>query len=117
MNFDIKYFKEIAHKIFNTHSPSGYSVEIDALLIKLLTDLGYTPTLTNKGNVCVKVEGNSNENEQTEYPIWKPWDGISKDYQIGAIVVHNGEVWESTFAGQNVWEPGTVGDNFWIKKS
>lgn len=61
MNFDITYFKEIAHQIFNTHSPSGYSVEIDNVLVKLLTNLGYETTLTNKGNVCVKVEGNSNE--------------------------------------------------------
>jgi hypothetical protein len=62
------------------------------------------------------LEGNTDEGEQTEYPVWKPWDGISKDYQNGAIVSHNGELWESTFEGQNVWEPGTVGDNFWLKK-
>ena len=50
-----------------------------------------------------------------DYPEWKPWDGISKDYQIGAIVKHNGKVWISTFSGQNVWEPGTVGDQFWAE--
>lgn len=48
-----------------------------------------------------------------DYPEWKPWDGISKDYQEGAIVKHNGKVWISVFSGQNVWEPGTVGDQFW----
>lgn len=48
-----------------------------------------------------------------EYPAWKPWDGISNDYQPGAIVRHKGKVWISTFAGQNVWEPGTVGEQFW----
>lgn len=62
------------------------------------------------------LEGNTDEGEQEEYPAWKPWDGISKDYQKGAIVSHNGKLWESTFEGQNVWEPGTVGDNFWLKK-
>ena len=57
--------------------------------------------------------GISNEPEQPEesgdYPAWKPWDGISKDYQYGAIVSHNGKLWESILAGQNTWEPGTIG--------
>lgn len=49
------------------------------------------------------------------YPAWKPWDGISKDYQQGAVVSHNGQLWESVFAGQNVWEPGTAGtDALWV---
>lgn len=48
-----------------------------------------------------------------EHPEWTPWDGISSDYQPGAIVKHNGKVWISTFAGQNVWEPGVVGVGFW----
>lgn len=50
------------------------------------------------------------------YPAWKPWDGISKDYQPGAIVSHNGDLWQSVFSGQNVWEPGTPGTDFlWVK--
>jgi hypothetical protein len=49
------------------------------------------------------------------YPAWKPWDGISKDYQQGAIVSHNGQLWESVFNGQNVWEPGASGtDALWV---
>lgn len=48
------------------------------------------------------------------YQAWKPWDGISKDYQKGAIVSHDGELWESVFDGQNVWEPGAIGtDALW----
>ena len=50
-----------------------------------------------------------------DYPEWKPWDGISKDYQPGAIVSHKGELWKSTYEGQNVWEPGTVDERFWVK--
>ena len=61
------------------------------------------------------LEGGGNE-EQPEYPAWKPWDGISKDYQKGAIVSHNGELWQSDYAGQNVWEPGTPGtEALWVK--
>ena len=58
--------------------------------------------------------GNSGGAEQPEYPEWKPWDGISKDYLYGAIVSHNGELWISVFNGQNVWEPGAIGtDAMW----
>ena len=54
--------------------------------------------------------------EQPAYPAWKPWDGLSSDYQNGAIVSHNGELWLSVFAGQNVWEPGTAGtESLWVK--
>ena len=61
MNFDINYFKETAHKIFNIDSPSGYSEDINKVLIGLLNELGYTATLTNKGNVALKVAGESSE--------------------------------------------------------
>ena len=49
----------------------------------------------------------------TEYEPWTPWDGISDKYQPGSIVAHNGKTWISNYAGQNVWEPGTVGEQFW----
>lgn len=48
------------------------------------------------------------------YEEWKPWDGISDKYQPGAIVQHGGKLWESVYAGQNVWEPGAVGtESLW----
>lgn len=49
------------------------------------------------------------------YPDWEPWDGLSSQYQQGAVVRHTGQLWQSTYPGQNVWEPGTVDDRFWIK--
>lgn len=61
MNFDINYFKETANKIFNVDSPSGYSHNINKLLLELLKDLGFEGSTTNKGNVYIKVRGNSNE--------------------------------------------------------
>ena len=61
------------------------------------------------------LEGVEDGGETEEYPVWKQWDGISKDYQQGAVVSHNGQLWESKFAGQNVWEPGAVGtETMWI---
>lgn len=63
------------------------------------------------------LEGNDDSgDEPTGYAEWKPWDGISNDYQNGAIVSHNGELWKSVYAGQNVWEPGTAGtESLWVK--
>lgn len=63
------------------------------------------------------LEGNPDEPDVPEgdYPAWKPWDGISTDYQKGAIVSHKGELWESVYDGQNVWEPGTVDERFWVE--
>lgn len=59
----------------------------------------------------VTHEPEQDETNQTGYETWKPWDGISNKYQMGAIVYHpgTGKLWESTFAGQNTWEPGTIG--------
>lgn len=57
-------------------------------------------------------EGDADQN----HPEWEPWDGVSDKYQTGAIVMHNGTVWESVFAGQNVWEPGAPGidERYWV---
>ena len=64
----------------------------------------------------IYIAGGSGGGEEPEYPEWKPWDGISKDYQKGAIVSHNGELWESVYDGQNVWQPGAPGtENMWVK--
>lgn len=63
-----------------------------------------------------KLEGNESEtpSEDDEWPAWEPWDGISNKYQHGAKVTHNGVRYVSTFAGQNTWEPGTIGtDSLW----
>ena len=56
------------------------------------------------------------ETEQPEYEAWAAWDGISDKYQSGAIVSHNGKLWQSVFNGQNVWEPGTAGtESLWVE--
>lgn len=62
------------------------------------------------------LEGNATPDSGDEHEIWTPWDGISDQYQPGAIVSHNGKLWKSTFAGQNVWEPGAVGtESLWLE--
>ena len=41
-------------------------------------------------------------------PEWEQ-PGPENAYQLGDKVTHNGKTWESTFDGDNVWEPGVVG--------
>lgn len=47
------------------------------------------------------------------YAPWEGWDGISDRYRVGSIVTHGGKLWISVYPGQNVWEPGAVGSEFW----
>lgn len=125
---------EIMHKIKKMYVLGDLTeAEMDELL--LMASGGVSPdaerpeTLEMIKNLSAQIEAlkarvdalegdepaEPDEPDVPEYPAWKPWDGISKDYQNGAIVSHNGELWESVFNGQNVWEPGTVGDQFWVK--
>lgn len=59
-----------------------------------------------EANVNITTKPKEDDNG---YEEWQPWDGISNKYQIGTIVSHNGKIWESTFNGQNTWEPGAIG--------
>lgn len=64
----------------------------------------------------IEVGEDNNNPDNTEIPAWKPWDGISKDYQFGSIVAHKDKVWQSHFEGQNIWEPGLVGTELlWVE--
>lgn len=51
------------------------------------------------------------------YEDWvQPVAGLTNKYQQGAIVRHNGMLWQSAYAGQNVWEPGAVGtEALWVE--
>lgn len=52
--------------------------------------------------------------EPGEFPEWVSWDGVSTDYQPGAIVMHNGVKWLNVLENmQNVWEPGVADDRYW----
>ena len=47
---------------------------------------------------------------ETVYEDWQqPIAGLTDKYQQGAIVRHNGKLWQSAYHGQNVWEPGVQG--------
>lgn len=54
--------------------------------------------------------------ETPAHGAWKPWDGMSSEYQYGATVSHNGVLWQSVYEGQNVWEPGAAGtEQLWVE--
>ena len=56
------------------------------------------------------------EPREIAIPTWVPWDGISDNYQYGAIVEHSEKYWQNMLQGvQNTWEPGAVGvdDRYW----
>ena len=67
---------------------------------------GWSPDLTPALWTRVSIE---------EWPEWVQPTGAQDGYELGSRVSHNGKHWESTFNGINVWEPGVVGDNFWIE--
>ncbi|MCM1130950.1 MAG: M42 family metallopeptidase [Roseburia sp.] len=54
---NLEYIKEIALKLFLCDSPTGFSKNVNTLLIDLLKELGYEAKLTNKGNVKLLIEG------------------------------------------------------------
>lgn len=79
-------------------------------IINMLSDLDSRLSLL-EGNASIGTDGDN----VGEYPAWEPWDGLSNQYQPGTIVRHKEQLWKSTFQGQNVWEPGTVGSQFWTQ--
>lgn len=62
------------------------------------------------------TDDEAGEGTADEYEQWEPWDGVSDKYQPGAMVTHNGKVYESVYAAQNVWEPGAPGidERYWV---
>ena len=52
-----------------------------------------------------------------EIPNWEqPIPGVFDGYEYGQKVKHGGVIWISTYRdGLNVWEPGTVSEDFWKK--
>ena len=54
---NIEYIKKIASKLFLCDSPTGFSRNVNSLLLELLKELGYSAEVTNKGNVKLFIEG------------------------------------------------------------
>ena len=56
------------------------------------------------------LTGAASGGTEKDYADWvQPVAGLTNKYQQGAIVRHNGKLWQSAYPGQNVWEPGVLG--------
>lgn len=100
--------------------------ELHALTQSRLTPDSEAPTLTAQvaaltarmADMEARLTALEGGGTAEEWPAWEPWDGVSDRYQHGAQVTHNGYHWRSTYAGQNVWEPGAAGtETLWEKVS
>ena len=100
--------------------------ELHDLTQSRLTPDGEAPTLTAQvealtarmADMEARLTALEGGGEAEEWPAWEPWDGVSDRYKQGAQVTHNGYHWRSTFAGQNVWEPGAAGtESLWEQVS
>ena len=60
-----EYIVEQTQKLLSIDSPTGYTKNVAAYLMKVYTELGYEPVLTTKGGVFVKIA-----------------DGVSEDGEI-----------------------------------
>lgn len=110
---------ELAHKKVN---PSKEAPDVMDIIQKLIERMDEMEAILKS----VVVPGQPEDTEDPDQPEqsttpsyekWTAWDGLSKNYQKGAIVEHNGKLWESTFEGQNVWEPGAPGidERYWVE--
>lgn len=64
---------------------------------------GSAPSLWSKA-----LDAGGADTPEDEIPEWvRP--GPENGYAKGARVRHHGKIWESTFDGKNVWEPGVIG--------
>ena len=62
------------------------------------------------------TEPDAPQGDQVKIQKWEPWDGISTDYQTGAVVKHKGKYYQNVLEGmQNTWEPGVTGvdERYW----
>lgn len=86
-------------------------VKFQGRLFKCLTghvsQADWTPTAAPSlwAEVLPGQEGNEPEEGYAE---WVQPDSTN-GYALGDRVMHNGKIWESTFNGANVWEPGVQG--------
>ena len=62
-----EYIVEQTQKLLSIDSPTGYTKNVAAYLMKVYTELGYEPELTTKGGVFVKIaDGVSEDGERCD---------------------------------------------------
>ena len=67
MKYYTEYIVEQTQKLLSIDSPTGYTKNVAAYLMKVYTELGYEPELTTKGGVFVKIaDGVSEDGERCD---------------------------------------------------
>lgn len=104
---------ELDQMIFDNQTPDAEKAGLEERYAALI---GRLDALEER---VAALEGGSDEGSGGDggsYPVWKAWDGVSTDYQYGAIVTHNGKIWQNVLQSmQNVWEPGAVDERYWVE--
>ena len=113
--------RELSEMMIDYINPSTQAPELKELYLQLREELGAVKEemSTLKAEVAeLKGTGGTEPGPglETTIPKWKPWDGISTDYQTGSVVEHNGKYYKNVLEGmQNTWEPGSAGvdERYW----
>lgn len=103
--------EELVQLISEYANPDTEAPELKSLIAIVLQEIE-----TIKDRVEKLEGGNETGMEQPNIiPEWRAWDGVSSEYQPGAVVAHNGKYYQNTLDIQNTWEPGSVGidERFW----
>jgi len=61
MQFDMDYLKNVLLEIMAIDSPSGFTANVTKKLKSYADDLGYSNYITNKGNLVIEVDGQSDK--------------------------------------------------------
>ena len=112
-------FEDLMQRSIDGATPEGERPELLQLIEALADRIGSLEYHLRALEEYI-YDGSADDDSLPESTVeaieWKPWDGISNDYQPGSIVWHNGKQWRSDYPGQNVWEPGTVGtQGMWVE--
>ena len=103
--------EELIQLVFEYANPGTQAPELKSLITRVLQEIE-----TIKDRIEKLEGGNETGTEQPNIiPEWKAWDGVSSEYQPGAVVTHNGKYYQNALDIQNTWEPDGEGidERFW----
>ena len=112
--------QELSEMMIDYINPNTQAPELKELYLQLQEELGTVKEEMSTLKTEVAELKGTGETEpgpgpETTIPKWKPWDGVSSEYQPGAVVTHNGKYYQNALDIQNTWEPGGEGidERFW----
>lgn len=105
--------KELSEIMIDYINPNTQAPELRELYLQLREKVD----ILEKEVAELKGGGSTEPDPGTvTIPEWKAWDGISTDYQTGAVVEYHGKYYQNVLEGmQNTWEPNSAGvdERYW----